>query len=64
MIVKEKIAPKYLKAIKVVYEGSGNPADDHKIVGIELLDAEGHVRMIVGQSPEDAIDDVFHSKEV
>ena len=45
MIIEEKIGD--VKELKLYYEGSDRPADDHQIIGIRYLsEKDGHFRWI------------------
>lgn len=53
MIIKESINLTNFTKIKIVYEGSGSPDDDHQIVGVELfVDDSDRPVIIIGRQVE------------
>jgi len=60
MIVKEPhFIPKSAHTYAVFFKGSGNPADDHEIVGVAFYDIDGELILGVGRIECDRVDDIY-----
>lgn len=54
MIVRDKITPPPdAVSMEIVFSGSGNPEDDHDIVGVTWRDKNGHIVFSVGHDAEE-----------
>ena len=58
MHIKERRdIPANARFLEIVYKGSGNPADEHEIIGVRIVDANGRlVGVETGEFPDDAVE--------
>lgn len=58
MNIKDRISiPDNARYLELFYKGSGNPADNHEIIGVRIVDANGRqVGVATGEFPDDAVE--------
>ena len=49
MIVREQIQALSVRFIDIDYEGSGDPAEEHSIIGITFRDKDGNILRSIGE---------------